>query len=75
MKVYLLYHGDYDEDGIVGIFSSKEKAIEVGLRKCDPKYSNFTYVDGKAVYEKAPPTLEQVESRIAEYELDGEEEE
>jgi len=75
MKVYVLYRGEYDEDGIVGVFSSKEKAMKVGLRKCDSTASNFRYVKGKCVYDKIPPTLEQVESRIYEYELDGEEEE
>jgi len=74
MKVYLLYYGDYDEDGIVGIFSSREKAMEVGLRKCDPTMKNIRISDGKMVCDKIPPTPEQVESRIVEYELDKVEE-
>jgi len=75
MKVYVLYRGVYDEDGLVGVYSSKEKAIEVGLKECDPIFSNFRYTDGALVCDKTPLTSEQVESRIVEYELDGEEEE
>ncbi|MBE6524464.1 MAG: hypothetical protein E7Z65_06305 [Thermoplasmata archaeon] len=74
MKIYLLYCGDYDEDGIVGIFSSREKAMEVGLRRCDPTLIPRNS-DGKWAYDRVPPTPEQVESRIKEYELDGEGEE
>ena len=39
MKVYVLHYGRYDEDGLVGVYSSKEKAIEVGLKKCYPEFS------------------------------------
>ena len=73
MKVYLLYCGEYDEDGIIGVFSSREKAMEVGLRKCDPMMI-ADYSDGKWTYNEVPLTPEQVESRIAEYELDEVEE-
>ena len=73
MKVYLLYSGDYDEDGIVGIFSSKRKAMEVGLTRSDPPLT-FIYFDGRLIRDEPPLTPEQVESRIEEYELDKVEE-
>jgi len=57
MKVFLLCYGDYIEDGIIGIFSSKDKAIKAGLKRWQE-------------YESEPLTMEQIESRIAEFELD-----
>lgn len=73
MKVYVLHFGRYDEDGLVGVYSSKEKAIEAGLKKCDPIYSGPRYTNGAWVIDKIHLTSKQVESRIEEYELEGEE--
>ena len=66
LVVYLLRYGNYDEDGIVGIFSSREKAIEVGLEKCDDLYEK----DPDGVDHWYRPSREVVNSLIREYEVD-----